>query len=362
MQQNQSSGQAVTRYSNWSKIFISACFLANAAVVGDALLRQDSLGWSRPMPLAEIASLAGVVGFAAAFFITFTRPRLGYSLGLVAGLIALPWFLLTELLSYPWANSWIYLNIPETGFPRGMQERFLAEIRIASVALLVIAIICSAMRLLPARWVFRKTPIKNRTWPAFAVCLAVLSGWFLISVRPYRLPGFIDHDISSDIRILHIQKRGLNFHELSIATYRDRTFRVTQTDRHLFQYQFTRSSHSGIMPPETSEINKTVAYSSTLSSIRTPQAKALRQWNAEGWYVRLRNGRVLAFTSEDGTTPPTDVFDLFEALEEVPAPEETTWKERDVCLGFCYDPLAAMGFEFSNDRCSTTLDGKATCH
>lgn len=362
MQQNQPSGPRGPQYSNWSRIFLSACFLANAALVGDALFRQDSLGWLRPQPLAEMASLAGVVGFVAAFFITFRHPRLGYSMGLFAGLIALPWFLITEFLSYPWANCWIYLNIPETGFPPGMQERFLAEIRIASVALLVIAIICSAMRLLPARWVFRKTPINNRTWPAFAVCLVVLSGWFLVSVTPYRLPGFIDHDISPDIRILHIQKRGLRFHELGMAAYRDGEFRVDRIDRRLFQYQFARRSHSGIMPPETSEITKTVAYSNKLSSIRTPQTKALRRWNAEGWYVRLRNGRVLAFTSEDGATPPTDVVDLFEALEKVPAPEETMRKERDVCLGFCYDPLAAMGFEFSNDRCSTALDGKVTCH
>jgi DNA-directed RNA polymerase specialized sigma24 family protein len=69
---------------------------------------------------------------------------------------------------------------------------------------------------------------------------------------------------------------------------------------------------------------------------------ALRSWNAEGWYVVLQDSRLLAFTSEYRTTPPKEITDLFEEMEKLPASQEEAFVLRDVCLGFCYDPVAGL--------------------
>jgi hypothetical protein len=79
-----------------------------------------------------------------------------------------------------------------------------------------------------------------------------------------------------------------------------------------------------------------------LLNLHTPPAKALRSWNAEGWYVVLHDSRPLAFTSEYRTTPPREVADLFHEIEKLPTREVGTAAVRDVCLGFCYDPIAAL--------------------
>jgi hypothetical protein len=90
-----------------------------------------------------------------------------------------------------------------------------------------------------------------------------------------------------------------------------------------------------------------------LLKLLTGPAKALRSWNAEGWYVVTRSGRVLAFTSQYGTSPPPEIVHLFHEIEKLPAAQESHWPIRDVCLGFCYDPLAGLGFMYANSRCSS---------
>jgi hypothetical protein len=30
---------------------------------------------------------------------------------------------------------------------------------------------------------------------------------------------------------------------------------------------------------------------------------------------------------------------------------------KDVCLGFCYDPISALGFIYANDRCRQSDSG-----
>jgi hypothetical protein len=65
-----------------------------------------------------------------------------------------------------------------------------------------------------------------------------------------------------------------------------------------------------------------------------------------------RNTKVLAFTSEYGTEAPKEVVELFRELESAaPAEKETTRTVNDICMGFCYDPLAGLGLENMNDRC-----------
>jgi hypothetical protein len=90
--------------------------------------------------------------------------------------------------------------------------------------------------------------------------------------------------------------------------------------------------------------------SPALWKLRTQPAKALWSWNAEGWFVVLKDSRLPAFTSEYGTAPPQEITSLFHEIEQLPASSEERFDVSDVCLGFCYDPLAALGFPVLSQR------------
>ena len=90
------------------------------------------------------------------------------------------------------------------------------------------------------------------------------------------------------------------------------------------------------------------AQSAQLRDLRTPPAVSLRDWNAEGWYVRTGQN-VLAFTTENHTTPPQEVIDMFHRLESIPPAATESGNVSDVCLGFCYDPLAGLWVVYMTD-------------
>ena len=78
-----------------------------------------------------------------------------------------------------------------------------------------------------------------------------------------------------------------------------------------------------------------------LRKIQTGPAKQLWAWNAEGWYVFLHDwhvSRLLTFK-----TPPDEVKAAFQEIEQLPLEYELRFYPRDVCLGFCYSPQAALG-------------------
>jgi hypothetical protein len=301
--------------------------------------------------------LASPLVFLLAIVTVFSRPRLGYSLGLAAGLMALPWFARVELALFSVANSWIALNATS------QQDKayiVLAELRILSVAFLVIAIAASALRLLSASWRFRQSPLRLRTWPAFAASFLVLVTWFSLAAKPYRIPLIADR-VHPELGILHVEKQGMQFRETEISVYQDRRFWVSRNDRRLFQYEFDSRSTQGILSQSAHGHALDLTESPELLKLHTGPAKALRSWNAEGWYVVTEDGRVLAFTSEYGTSPPPEIVDVFHEIEKLPAAQESHWPMRDVCLGFCYDPLAGLGFMYANSHCSTDADGSTRC-
>ena len=292
--------------------------------------------WDGPL---EIAAEVSPLVFFSACVLVFFRPRLGYVLGLAAGLIGLPWFVRTEFMLSYW-NSWIFLNY-ET--PRVLKDGWafptFATLRILSVALIVIALACASLRLLPARWSLRGSPLRRRTWPAFAVGFLAVALWFARSVTPYSEPIFA-HGMGAELRILHVLKRGLHFHETTVFAYRNGMVFVVQYDRQLFQYRLNgRAARAA-----TDARIRPFVQSTGLWKLHTPVPGVLWSWNAEGWYVVLQDTRLLAFTSEYRTTPPKEITDLFQEMEKLPASQEDAFVLRDVCLGFCYDPVAALGF------------------
>jgi hypothetical protein len=325
------------------KLTSAILFLCTAASIAWACLDgvPSPFGPDGTPPI-EIAAEASPLAFLCAGVLVFFRPRSGYGLGLAAGLVALPWFVRTELSLAPW-NSWIFLN-QEGGFPA------FVKLNILSVALIAIAVSCSCLRLLPARWSLRGAPLHRRTWPAFAVGILVLAVWFVHSVTPYSIPAY-DHGSKAEFRILHVQKRGLRFYETRVMEYRNGLVWVLRSERRLFQYRFDgRMTQTALGETSLLERARTLVQSPELWKLHTPPARALRWWDAEGWYVVLKDSRLLAFTSEYRTPPPQEVTDLFHEIEKLPARESMPVAMRDVCLGFCYDPVAALGFTVLQQR------------
>ncbi len=278
----------------------------------------------------------------------FRRSRFGYWLGMVSGIIGLYWFSRIEFYYFPALNSWITLNLP-ADIPEFFSEVFLAKLKILLVVTVVTSTALCATRLLPASWALRKIPVRERTWPALVLCFLSVASWYAVSVTPYRTPLIVD-GARPELAILHVTKEGIQFHETAISVVRDGRIYVQRNDRRLFRYRFTSRVGSGVLSLAVTANVRELARSTKLGDMITGAAVALRSKNAEGWYVRTGR-QVLAFTTEYGTQPPREVVDLFHSLESV-APAETEQRTlHDICVGFCYDPLAGLGLENLNDRC-----------
>ncbi len=124
----------------------------------------------------------------------------------------------------------------------------------------------------------------------------------------------------------------MHYRETMIIKRRDSRVWVSHGDRPLFEYRFG-SRLVGTHWPANGQV-----------------PAALRSWNAEGWYVVLKDSRMLSSTSENALPVPRIVTELFYELEKLPADHESPVVIRDVCLGFCYDPVAALGFTVLKQR------------
>jgi hypothetical protein len=144
--------------------------------------------------------------------------------------------------------------------------------------------------------------------------------------------------------ILRVEKRGLRFEETAITAYRDGQVFISRTKRSLLQYKFATHVSHGVIPYKEVEAFRR---SAEVWKLQMASVASLHSWNAEGWYV-VDGSKVLAFTSENKASPPNLVVDMFSKIERLPRFATRTVTGRDVCLGFCYGPLAALGFKYSN--------------
>jgi hypothetical protein len=299
---------------------------------------------------AFLAFAAGAIAY---------RPALAHSIALLSGLGSLPWIYWTESRSFALENSWIIFNLPDRDL------RYLplyARFSIPAVALLVLATVVAILRLLPVQWQLRRSPLSDRTWPAVAASFLVLALWFAQSVMPYRIPGAVDYSDWPVLQILHVEKRGLQFHETCLNVYYRRdgysALGVSANDRRLFQYRFSQRHSTGELTPALLQRARAMAQSLDYTKKEWTPLKPLRAWNAEGWYLRVEGSHLLSYTTENGATPPPEVVALFHDLEATPRSSETHSDLKDVCLGFCYDPKAGLGYLYSNHRCFN--DGHGT--
>jgi hypothetical protein len=298
--------------------------------------------------------MAGAFGFVASALIMFFKPRLSCIVGFFSGIAALYWFLGVELSDFPCLNSWILGNVPDDwdiNLPS-------VKIRIFFVIIILSATTCALIRLLPTSWEWRRIAMRERTWPAFMLCFVVVLFWYGVSVSPYRIPIIVDA-VGPELSILHVEKNGMQFHETSISVNNMQSFFGAQNDRRLFQYQFPERVTYGGVPKAMLTHVQVLTHSPQIKNLHTPPAIALRSWKAEGWYMLTRQG-IFAFTTEYGTKPPQELVDLFRDLQSL-APQQTraviVRNVRDVCLGFCYDPLAGLGIRYINNRCRGSAAG-----
>jgi hypothetical protein len=329
-------------------------FVYLLAAVADSWLLISHPPLNPPSKFASVLSFLAAGLFAVAAGVMSRRPRIAHMCA-ATGVIASSWIYTTTLQGNIYANQWIIFNVPdrELHFYDGVAGAGLA---IIEVALIVFAIVTAILRLLPGRWLLRKMPLRERTWPAVAASFLFLAIWFSQSVMPYRIPGALDYSSWPILQILHIQKRGLQFHETCIRVlgYRGAPESVSfaWNDRRLFKYRFQQSSAhvEASFKSLGARLASLIQSSKTLKSNRKP-ITPLRRWNDEGWYVAGEGVELQAYTKESQGAPPEEVVNLFNDLEKAPRTLETLEDRKDVCLGFCYDPLSGLGALYANHRC-----------
>ncbi len=326
------------------KLVDAALFLGAAASV--AFLLLYGLPYIDVTSLLQDAAAASALLFLCASILVCIGRRLGYPLGVIAGLVGLAWFVRIE--SWRFESLWVALNLPKV--------QVVLVLGIMSVALIVVATACASLRCLPPRLSLGKSALCRRTWPAFGIGFLVMGLWFMNSVTPYRVPIIVD-GVRAELRILHVKKRGLRFQETAVIAYHDSRFYVWRNDRKLFEYRFDWRSAQGVMPQGARAHVRALVDSPQLRMLHTPPAEPLRRWNAEGWYVVVTDRQLWAFTSE----PPPEIKDVFHEILNLPIEEDGAWAKRDVCLGFCYGPVAALGFQYPNEPCFALTGGTTRC-
>lgn len=198
------------------------------------------------------------------------------------------------------------------------------QLTIFSIGLMALALPTAALRLLPAHWQFRKSPVCERTWPAFAASFLLLAFWFSQSVMPYRTPGALDYSDWPILQILHVEKRGLQFHETCVSVWGHYSFSVStsRNDRRLFPYRFQQRYASERLPASLIERVRAMVQPAGHAAEKRDTAKPLREWNVDGWYFRGEGIGLKAYSTEKGSTPPQEIVDLFHDLERIPLSHE----------------------------------------
>jgi hypothetical protein len=273
------------------------------------------------------------------------------------GLVCTPWIYGNVMRDYGLGNVWLTFNVPDNEW--NAYPPLYAVMTILFVGLIVLAVATAGLRLLPARWRFRRVPIRERTWPAIAASFIVLAVWFSQSVMPYRIPGAVDYSDYPILQILHVEKRGLQFREACVSVWGRGIRQVVNpvrvsfsgNDRRLFEYRFDESQSSGKLSETLTERVRAMIPSSERATPHSDTIKPIRNWNADAWYFNAEGEGLKAYTTANGSIPPQEIVDLFDDLEKLPHSSAAHSTRKDVCLGFCYDPLSELGFLYANHRC-----------
>jgi hypothetical protein len=296
------------------------------------------------------------LAFAAALLLAFAagavtrRPTLAH-VAAAAGIICSPWIYSNVMKDSGLGNVWLMFNVPDNE----LMAYSTLKATILFVGLIALAVATAGLRLLPNHWLVWGSPIRYRTWPAAAISTAVLGVWFSQSVMPYRIPGALDLFDRPILQILHVQKHGLQFHERCVSVWGRAHDPVSASfsgnDRRLVQYRFRERSASGQLPQPLIERVRSMLPPQNQSRAEWDKVKPIRNWNADNWYFIAQGTGLKVYSAANGSAPPQEIVSLFDDLERLTQSSEMQSERKDVCLGFCYDPLSELGFLYANDRC-----------
>jgi hypothetical protein len=323
----------MARKSICAVIFVST----SASIAGGfaASLKAGSGDMTGPL-WAEVIILAAMLVFLIASGVVFYKSNIGCVLALVGGSLALVWFVLTESLFPHGLNSLVALNGADYFIPGQADVTILAEFRILSLGFVVMAIMCSILRLLPPMFLLRGRPLCERTWPALLVSMMIMIPWFIHSVRMSREP-IKNRGSAPELWMIHADKEGLSFNVTEVRLFMDGQVYITRSHRSQLQYRFQTWPSLAAVSPTLLEEAHAIARLQGFSKVS--RTTKLNRWNADDWYLLLGDSRALMFTTESGTSPPKQVTDLFQEILKASKTQERPYTVRDICLGFCYPPF-----------------------
>jgi hypothetical protein len=311
-----------------------------------------------PRSAELFAALLGPIILLGGAFLLRRHFRLGYRVVAVGAFLPLPWLFETESRAY--ANSWIALNASWND-PDPSRYMRCCELRIISVAFLSMTLIWAATRSLPAHWYLLRRPVNRVTWPAIAITLIFIVCWFATYAFPYRQPVIVD-SVEPELGLLHVEKNGTVLHETRISVYRDGRYFIVRDDRRLFRYSFVETSHEGVLTDNLRTKLKAILALPELRRTLHATPQTLRTRRGEGWYTVMGSFKIAAFTTENSSPPPPELPTFLKEVEAEPSLGlSSRYNVRDICLGFCYDPKAGLGYIAENQRCAERPDGKELC-
>ena len=357
-------------------LFVSGLFLRLKRRSGLALL-APLLIWPYWVLLAIAKADSYFAADAVPYFLAFVAPSLfafaagslSYRLktphmGALFGCISSYWIYRTVIPNQVLGNVWVMFNHDGRLLWSGSWNVIYATSAIVCVAMLIVAAATALIRLFPPAWSMRGLALREQTWPAFVIFFLLLGVWFRHSVMPYRIPGAVDRDWVPSFQILHLQKHGLQFHEkyVGVTTYRNQLLAIsfTEDDRKLLRYTFESRNASAIQPSQEL-VGRIQALFPPDPARRSETIEPVRSWTADNWYVYAERRGYSVYGTINGTAPPNEIINLFQDLDGLPKSRYDTAQISDVCLGFCFDPLSAMGSLYANHRCSTDIHGTVSC-
>lgn len=289
-----------------------------------------SPGWPRWGEPAFWPAFVVPAVFLLSAILVVLKPWSSHLLGVIASALALHFFLPREMQDYHFVNSWSSLNQP------GPARILVAPcLNLLTVILVIVATIHSLLRLAPGRWRIRNKPVREKNWPTFAISFTVICIWYFTAVSPYRIPIWDLYDSPPLFRVVHVEKRGLRFHEASLIVERDGRFWLLQDNRMLFEYSFEETSASGDVPAEDMETIAAVAHSRRHQVFDKTRNVSPWTWSADRWFIYSEQPPTWSVANVDGKEVPREILDWFaKTLKKTRQTDRGTF--RDVCLGFCF--------------------------
>ncbi len=295
--------------------------------------------WDDPRTGAAIIAWGFLV--VASFLVLIGR-KYAYAVGFMGTSLAWPLIFQNEFAIYRFSNSWVAFDVPAFSPPHGGAEieHLSAKLTILAVGLLLPATFYSLLHLCPLTWRVGKHAVREQDWLVFVVTIFVMATWYVTAASPWRIPIFDAHTINWNARlcVLHVEKRGFQIRETSVAIRSGRNFHITRDDRKLFRYSFQELHSDGAISEEDLLRLQPVIHSPSPSRARLLHYTPPKDWNADRWFVYVQGRPIENLFNVDKSAVPADILAWFYKAQGLDQLDERQVIERDVCLGFCYDP------------------------